>query len=166
MDKYRKVGTVIANKKVFFERKSKKLKEVIMFIRKFHNLKDTDFFNNSPWFKNFSSEDVWNPAVDISETKELIVIKVEVPGVEKNALNITLLDDVITISGEKKFEKSVEGTDSLLKERSYGRFQRSFRLTTEIDSSNIKANFKDGILILELPKSEKSKPKEIKIDLQ
>ena len=137
-----------------------------MFIRKFHHLKDTDFFNHSPWFKNFSGENVWNPAVDISETKESIVIQVEVPGVDKKALNITLLEDVITISGEKKVEKHEEGTDSLLNERSYGRFQRSFRLSSEIDSSNIKANFKDGILILELPKSEKSKPKEIKIDLQ
>lgn len=137
-----------------------------MFIRKFHHLKDTDFFNHSPWFKNFAGEAVWNPAVDINETKGSIVIKVEVPGVDKNALNISLLDDIITINGEKKVEEQLEGTDSLLKERSYGRFQRSFRLSTEIDGSNIKATFKDGILILELPKSEKAKPKEIKIDLQ
>ncbi|MDD3626642.1 MAG: Hsp20/alpha crystallin family protein [bacterium] len=126
----------------------------------------TDFFRRAPEYGESYHDGIWNPSVDISETDNAILVKAEIPGVGKDDIDVTLHDDIITIRGEKKEEKREEKENCLLLERTYGKFQRSFRLPSEVDPNKIKASFKDGILNLELPKSERAKPKEIKIDVK
>ena len=101
----------------------------------------------------------WAPSVDVSETEGEYQIKAEIPDVKKEDVKVTLEDGVLTIQGERKQEKEVKGKRYHRVERSYGRFARSFTLPDVIDEEKVKAEFKDGILNLALPKSEKAKPK-------
>ena len=105
----------------------------------------------------------WVPSVDVSETDGSYQIKAEIPDVKKEDVKVTLEDGVLTIQGERKQEKEVKGTRYHRVERSYGRFVRSFTLPDVVDEEKVKAEFKDGILNLELPKSEKAKPKAIEV---
>ena len=107
----------------------------------------------------------WLPAVDVSEDKEKYLIRAEVPGLKKEDIKITLVNDVLTISGEKKQEKEQKERSYHLVERSYGQFTRSFTLPTKVDPNNIKAEFKDGILEITLAKSPESKAREIEIQV-
>ena len=122
------------------------------------------------FFGNFHGEDgessgkcSYCPSLDISETKDDISVNVELPGVSSKDVNITLEDDVLTIKGEKKFEEEDNDKNYYRAERSYGTFQRSFTLPTEVKKDKIKADFKDGILSISIPKAEKVKPKKIEI---
>jgi HSP20 family protein len=105
----------------------------------------------------------WVPSVDVSETEGEYQIKAEIPDVKKEDVKVTLEDGVLTIQGERKQEKEVKGKRYHRVERSYGRFVRSFTLPDVIDEEKVKAEFKDGILSLALPKSEKAKPKAIEV---
>jgi HSP20 family protein len=105
----------------------------------------------------------WAPSVDVSETEGEYQIKAEIPDVKKEDVKVTLEDGVLTIQGERKQEKEVKGKRYHRVERSYGRFARSFTLPDVIDEEKVKAEFKDGILNLALPKSEKAKPKAIEV---
>ena len=105
----------------------------------------------------------WAPSVDVSETEGEYQIKAEIPDVKKEDEKVTLEDGVLTIQGERKQEKEVKGKRYHRVERSYGRFARSFTLPDVIDEEKVKAEFKDGILNLALPKSEKAKPKAIEV---
>jgi HSP20 family protein len=105
----------------------------------------------------------WVPSVDVSETEGEYQIKAEIPDVKKEDVKVTLEDGVLTIQGERKQEKEVKGKRYHRVERSYGRFVRSFTLPDVIDEEKVKAEFKDGILNLALPKSEKAKPKAIEV---
>lgn len=105
----------------------------------------------------------WTPSVDISETEGEYQIKAEIPDVKKEDVKVTLEDGVLTIQGERKHEKEEKGTKYHRIERSYGSFVRTFSLPDVIDDDKVKAEFKDGILNLHLPKSEKAKPKAIEV---
>jgi len=105
----------------------------------------------------------WLPALDVSETKDEIVIKAEVPGMEAKDIDISLSGEVLTIKGEKKQEKEQKDENYHMTERSYGAFSRSVRLPQEVQGDKIAAKYKDGVLKITLPKSEKAKAKEIKI---
>ncbi|HKP01347.1 MAG TPA: Hsp20/alpha crystallin family protein [Nitrospiraceae bacterium] len=105
----------------------------------------------------------WAPSVDVSETEGGYQIKAEIPDVKKEDVKVTLEDGVLTIQGEQKQEKEEKGKRYHRVERSYGRFVRSFTLPDVIDEEKVKAEFKDGILNLALPKSEKAKPKAIEV---
>jgi HSP20 family protein len=105
----------------------------------------------------------WVPTVDISETDQEYLIRAELPEVKKEDVKVTLEDGVLTIQGERKHEKEEKGKRFHRVERSYGSFVRSFTLPEEIDDGNVKAEFKDGMLNLHLPKSEKAKPKAIEV---
>ena len=105
----------------------------------------------------------WVPTVDISETDGEYEIKAEIPDVKKEDVKVTLEDGVLTIQGERKREKEEKGKKYHRVERSYGSFVRSFGLPDLIDEEKVKAEFKDGILNLHLPKSEKAKPKAIEV---
>ena len=105
----------------------------------------------------------WAPSVDVSETEGEYQIKAEIPDVKKEDVKVTLEDGVLTIQGERKQEKEMKGKRYHRVERSYGRFVRSFTLPDVIDEEKVKAEFKDGILNLALPKSEKAKPKAIEV---
>ena len=108
----------------------------------------------------------WLPSLDISETKNELVVKAEVPGMDAKDIDISLSDGVLTIKGEKRQEKEEKEADYHLVERSYGSFVRSVRLPREIQGDKISASYKDGILKVALPKSEEAKKKEIKIKVE
>lgn len=105
----------------------------------------------------------WTPSVDISETEGEYQIKAEIPDVKKGDVKITLEDGVLTIQGQRKQEKKEQNTKYHRIERSYGSFARTFSLPDVIDVEKVKAEFKDGVLHLHLPKSEKAKPKTIEV---
>ena len=105
----------------------------------------------------------WTPSVDISETEGEYQIKAEIPDVKKEDVKVTLEDGVLTIQGERKHEKEEKGKKYHRIERSYGSFVRTFSLPDVIDEDKVKAEFKDGVLNLHLPKSEKAKPKAIDV---
>jgi HSP20 family protein len=113
--------------------------------------------------QNFISSQ-WTPPVDIFEAGDLYVIKLEVPEVDKESIDITMEGNELTVTGERKIEEGTEGEQYLRMERGYGTFTRSFSLTKTIDASGIKASIKDGILRVELPEKEEVKPKQIIIE--
>ena len=107
----------------------------------------------------------WYPAADIYETKDDYVFKLEVPGLNKDDINVELKDHTLSIKGEKKEEKEVKKDDYHRIESYSGTFSRSFVLPKDIDSKKVNASLKDGVLELRVPKTEEQKPKAIPISL-
>jgi len=107
----------------------------------------------------------WAPAIDIYDSKDNIVVKADLPGLDKDNIDISIQDNLLTIKGEKKQKNDVKEEDYIRSERFYGSFHRSLTLPTDVDSTNVKATFKDGVLELVLPKKEEAKPKQIKINV-
>src|SRR6266542_1979035 len=105
----------------------------------------------------------WIPPVDISEDKERILMTAELPGFRENEVEVQMEGGVLTLRGERKFEEEKEGRTFHRRERSYGQFVRSFTLPNNVDRESIKANFRDGLLEIELPKREEAKPRQIPI---
>lgn len=132
--------------------------------RGFDNFFD-DMWNNFLTSPQFREEDsvVWTPRMDVKESKDAYEISADLPGLKKDDVKISLKDNVLTISGERKYENEKKDQDNYYMERVYGNFSRSFSLPSEIKEKEIKANLKDGVLTLILPKAEKVKPKEIEI---
>ena len=121
---------------------------------------------DSPFFRSHrSDEDVsfglWNPAVDLYENEDRFVIKAELAGVDKENISIDLENGVLTLSGERSDDSEVNEDNYYRRERTYGKFRRAFSLPADVDSDKIKAEFKDGVLSIEVPKPEGSKPKQI-----
>jgi len=107
-----------------------------------------------------------SPKVDIFEEADNFVVKAEVPGLKKEEIEVSLTDDMVTISGEKRKEEKVEKKDYYRMERSYGSFMRSFRLPKEIQTDKAKATFKNGVLEVRAPKTEEAKKKEKKVPIE
>ena len=105
----------------------------------------------------------WAPLVDITEDDKEYLIKAELPEVKKEDIKLTAHNDVLTITGERKYEKEEKGKKYHRVERAYGSFERSFTLPEDADAGKIAAEFKDGVLKVHLPKSEKAKPKSIEV---
>jgi len=122
------------------------------------------------FFRSNQDEDYtlssWTPAVDIAEHDDEYNVKVELPGVNKEDVKITLENNILTIRGEKKQEKETKKENYHRVERSYGSFQRSFTLPTTVKSDRIDAVYKDGILSISLPKAEEAKPKQIEVKVK
>jgi HSP20 family protein len=106
----------------------------------------------------------WNPAVNVYQDKDQFTVVVELPGLKKEEIEISLHEDTLTISGERKREESSE--QEFLTERLYGKFQRSLTLPTAVDAEKVKASYKDGLLQVVLPKPEEAKPKQIEVALK
>ncbi len=107
----------------------------------------------------------WAPAVDISENEHELVVKADLPGIEAKGLDIRVENNVLTIRGERKFEKKVDQDNYLRVERAYGSFARSFALANTVNPEGIKADYHDGVLSLVVPKREEAKPKQIKVNV-
>lgn len=107
----------------------------------------------------------WSPLVDITEDEKEYLIKAELPEMKKEDVRLTMEDDVLAISCERRFEKEEKGKKYHRIERAYGSFVRSFSLPEDADGSTVSADYKDGVLHVHLPKSEKSKPKAIEIKI-
>lgn len=108
----------------------------------------------------------WLPAVDIAEKEHAYEVKVDLPGIRKEDVKITLQNDVLTIRGEKKQEAETNEHNYRRVERSFGMFQRSFTLPSSVENEKIDAICNDGVLTILLPKNEKSKPKEIEVKVK
>lgn len=105
----------------------------------------------------------WAPAVDLYEDHDQFVVKVELPGMKKEDIEISLHQGNLVISGERKHETNGEGADMSRAERYFGRFQRALALPKPVNAGNVTATYKDGILTVLLPKTEESKPKQIRV---
>jgi HSP20 family protein len=107
----------------------------------------------------------WAPAVDIYETEHELVVKADLPEVEAKDLDIRVENNLLTIRGERKFEKKVNEDNYLRVERAYGSFSRSFSLANTVNAEAIKADYQNGVLTLSIPKREEAKPKQIKVNV-
>jgi HSP20 family protein len=107
----------------------------------------------------------WAPAVDIYEQGSDIVLKAELPGVDAKDVDIRIENSTLTLRGERKFDNEVKKESYHRIERSYGAFTRSFTLPSVVDQANIKAEFRDGVLRVTMPKREEAKPKQITINV-
>lgn len=108
----------------------------------------------------------WAPSVDIVETDSEYLIKAEIPEVDKKDVKVTVQDGYISIQGERKQEKEEKGKKFHRVERSYGAFMRSFELPDDVDQEKVKAEFKDGMLTVHLPKNEQAKAKTIEVKVE
>ena len=112
-----------------------------------------------------SSLSLWAPEVDIHETQDALVLEADLPGLEDKDLDIRVENNMLTIRGERKFEKKVSEENYLRVERSYGSFCRSFSLPHTVNTDQIQANYRNGVLTVRLPKREEAKPKQIKVSV-
>ncbi len=124
------------------------------------------FFNS--FFGVPSNQPVQNefmPRVEVTEDKDQLKLQAELPGLEKEAIKVMVEDGILTITGEKKSQKKEDGPDYLWSEFSSGSFSRSFTLPDYVEAEKIQADYKNGILVLTIPKMEKAKPKEIEVNI-
>lgn len=126
------------------------------------------FFRNAPTVGTGDKKEAiavaeWSPLVDIAEDEKEYIIKAEIPEMKKEDIKLNILDDVLTITGERKYEKEEKGKKYHRVERAYGSFMRSFTLPENSDGSKISAEYKDGMLKVHLPKCEKTKSKAVEV---
>jgi HSP20 family protein len=117
-------------------------------------------------FRNPSEESAltaWAPSVDIYETPNELVVKADLPDVNEKDIDVRVENNLLTIRGERKFEKSVSEENFLRVERAYGTFSRSFSLPNTVNPEAIGAEYKSGVLTITLPKREESKPRQVKV---
>jgi HSP20 family protein len=129
---------------------------------RFNHLFDDSFFRPGRSDDDLSLG-TWHPVVDMYDEDDRVVIKAELPGVDKKDIAVDLKDRVLTLSGERAYDNEGKEENYYRRERAYGKFQRVFSLPADVDSDKINADFKDGLLIIEVPKPEKQKPKNITI---
>lgn len=108
---------------------------------------------------------VWNPAIDLYEDKDSLIVKAEIPGMKKEEIDVSLHDGALSISGERKSEQRVENGENYRSERFVGRFHRTVTLPSPVSGEKVKAQYKDGILTITLPKTEEAKPKQIEVNV-
>ena len=107
----------------------------------------------------------WAPALDLREDKDSFILSAELPGMKKEDINISLQDGNLSISGERKSEKKLENAEVYRAERFVGRFQRTVVLPAPVASDKVKAQYKDGVLTVTLPKTEEARPKQIDVQV-
>src|SRR4051794_38158600 len=105
----------------------------------------------------------WEPSVDIYEDNDKLTVKAELPGMRKGDISVTLQGDTLTVSGERKHEEEKKTGESYRAERYFGRFQRNITMPQPVDGKKIQARYEDGVLTIECPKSEESKPRQIEV---
>jgi HSP20 family protein len=111
-----------------------------------------------------ASERVWAPAADMYETKNEVVVRAELPGLTDKDIHVSVTGDLLTIQGERRDEHDVQDASHYRRERWFGKFVRTFSLPMPVETSQIKATYRDGVLTVTLPKSEEIKAKEIKVE--
>lgn len=118
---------------------------------------------DDPASRQGAESDNWLPLVDIRETEDALLMHAELPGIDKKDIKVDIKDGVLSLSGERKYEKDVTEENVHRIERSYGKFSRSFSLPRNVDVDKVKAEIKDGVLELRLPKHEGAKGKSIEV---
>lgn len=106
---------------------------------------------------------VWMPRADLAETDDAFELELDLPGVPAEAIEVTLEDDTLTVSGERRFDNEHKDGRFHRVERTYGRFFRTIRFSTPVDAEGVEASFGDGVLTVHVPKAEASKPRRIEI---
>jgi len=127
------------------------------------SLRFFDGFLDEFGLPEMADEKQWLPKVDVSETDDHVIVKAEVPGMDKKDINVTMSDGILTIRGEKKQEKEEEKENYRFVERRYGSFSRSLRVPNGVDGNKIEAGYKDGVLKVVIPKSGSEKSRKIEI---
>ena len=112
-----------------------------------------------------SSARAWLPAVDMHETKDDLVLTVEVPGVSEKDVKVSITGDLISIKGERRPADEAKEQQYLHVERAYGQFERLIQLPMDVQADKVRATYRDGVLQITLPKAEALKPREVKIDI-
>ena len=129
----------------------------------------SDFFDN--FFYGWPESDrtaefKWSPRVDIQETDKDIILDFELPGIDKKDIKVEVKDNRLTVSGERKQETKSENAENRRIERHYGKYERTFSLPDTVKTDKVAAEYKDGILSLNLPKTKKAAPKEIAVEVK
>jgi HSP20 family protein len=122
------------------------------------------FFGETPLGRTFTEE--WLPSVDVSEAKDKVFVKAELPGLEAKDVDVSISGDVLTIKGEKKKQDEEKDEDHYCCERYYGSFQRAFRLPAGVKGDKVEATFDKGVLKIVLPKTEEAKKKAMEIKVK
>lgn len=122
-----------------------------------------DFFGRDFGIESFRGPGQWVPALDVSETDKAVVVKAELPGLDAKDVEVSLTGSVLTLRGEKKEEKEQKTKNYHRVERSYGLFERAVQLPCAVKSDQTQATFKNGVLTVELPKSEEARSKSVQI---
>jgi HSP20 family protein len=112
-----------------------------------------------------SPSEAWAPALDVREDKNNFIVRTEVPGLKREDIDVSLQDGALVISGERKIEKVEEDVEVHRQERYYGKFQRALSLPEPVVADKVKAEYKDGVLTITLPKTEEAKPKKIDVSV-
>ncbi len=136
-----------------------------LFRREFDDMIER-FFGDDSMITRGSLGRIFTPAVNIAENENEITVTAEIPGMEKNDLDVSLTGDMLTIKGEKKVEHEEKSDNFHRFERSYGSFSRSLSLPCDVQHDKVDARYKNGVLTLKLPKAEQCKSKSVKIPLQ
>lgn len=132
--------------------------ELAFFSNSFNNMFNDSFFNSA-------KKDAWQPAVDILDEKDSVVLSVDLPGIDKDDISVNIEDNLLTISGERKIENEDKKDGYYRKERRYGSFKRAFSLSDDIATDDVNAEFKNGVLKVTLKKdTEKEEVKQITIN--
>ena len=142
------------------------LDDILSLQRRMNKIFEDNFLGKKSSDDEELSLGLWSPAVDIYETESDIVLKAELPEVNQKDININIENNVLTLKGERKFEKETKEENFHRIERSYGSFSRSFNLPCSIDKDNVKASYKNGVLKITMPKKEESKPKQITVNVE
>ena len=122
------------------------------------------FFGDAGWPTLFGQEERWfAPNVDVSESDDAITVKAEMPGMKKEDIDITVSDGLLTLSGEKKDEQEEKKENYHVRESRYGAFRRTVRLPADVDADKIDAGYRDGVLTISVPKSERARSKKIEV---
>jgi HSP20 family protein len=137
------------------------------FVDEFQNLQDRfhRMFQDSPLSRLTGEETMtsWTPLCDIYEEGDNIVVKTELPGVDRNDIDVQVENNILTLRGERKREKEVKSENLFRTERFYGSFARSFTLPVSVDTEKIRAEYREGVLEVTLPKVEEAKPRKIQV---
>ena len=107
----------------------------------------------------------WTPALDVYDEKDRFLVSVELPGMQKEEINLSFQDGVLTVSGERKHEREGKEGETFRSERYFGKFQRSVSMPAAVDAGKVTATYKDGVLLIDLPKAEEAKPKQIQVNV-
>jgi len=107
----------------------------------------------------------WAPSVDIYETENELVLKADLPGVNEKDIDVRVENNTLTVRGERQFEKTVKEDNYLRVERNYGAFSRTFGLPNTVNMEAVSAEYKNGVLTVQLPKRAESKPKQVKVNV-
>ena len=107
----------------------------------------------------------WTPALDVYDEKDRFLVSMELPGMKKEEIELSFQDGVLTVSGERKHEREGKEGETFRSERYFGKFQRSVSMPAAVDAGKVTATYKDGVLLIDLPKAEEAKPKQIQVNV-